>query len=134
MRYVNLLLALSFLGCSHEADNNALFSKGKNMGIVEDRLHEASGLTASVANPGHFWTVNDSGNPAEVFLIDSLAQIKLVCKLPKIDNRDWEEIAIGAGPEPEKKYLYVGDIGDNFAVYKYKYIYRFEEPSMSGGA
>lgn len=58
----------------------------------------------------------------------------MVCKLDGIKNRDWEDIAVGAGPNPSKKYLYVADIGDNNAVYPFKYIYRFEEPSLSNGS
>ncbi len=102
------------------------------MGIVSERIEEASGLVASLANPGYLWTVNDSGNKAEVFLIDTLAQIRLVCKL-LVRNRDWEDIAIGAGPEVGRRYLYVGDIGDNLGIHQFKYIYRFEEPSLEQG-
>ena len=29
--------------------------------------------------------------------------------------RDWEDIAVGPGPEPNVDYLYVGAIGDNDA-------------------
>ncbi len=109
-----------------------LFSKGINKGIIDVRLFEASGLAESIANPSHFWSLNDSGNPAEVFLIDTLAKIKLVCKL-KVKNRDWEDIAIGAGPKEGKKYVYVADIGDNLGIHDYKYLYRFEEPSLKDG-
>ncbi|MBK7649668.1 MAG: hypothetical protein IPJ20_01470 [Flammeovirgaceae bacterium] len=56
----------------------------------------------------------------------------MTCLLANINNRDWEEITIGAGPEPDKRYLYVGDIGDNDARYPYKIIYRFVEPELNG--
>ena len=111
-----------------------LFSKAKDKGQIEQRLVEASGLAASIQNPGCLWAVNDSDNPAEVFLIDSLAITKLVCKLQGINNRDWEDIAIGPGPKPGKKYVYVAEIGDNNAKYDFKYLYRFEEPSVKNGA
>jgi len=113
--------------------NDKLFTKGKDKGQIDKRLVEASGLVASYQNPGCLWSLNDSGNPAEVFLIDSTASIKLVCKLQGIKNRDWEDIAIGPGPKPGKKYVYVAEIGDNNGVYSYKYIYRFEEPSKKNG-
>ncbi len=105
----------------------------QDMGQVSDALAEASGLAASVANPGCLWTLNDSGNPAEVFLIDSLAQTKIVCELPGIRNRDWEDIAVGSGPDSTRKYVYVADIGDNNASHQFKYIYRFEEPVQENG-
>ncbi len=140
MRLVSLIILVLFCGCtkkqnqSAQAQGQAPFVFTKDNGAVSKQLEEASGLVASFANPAHFWTVNDSGNPAEVFLIDSTAQTKIVCKLGNIANRDWEDIAIGVGPVPGKKYLYVADIGDNLAVFPYKYIYRFEEPSLKNGA
>jgi hypothetical protein len=140
LKFINKMRAtffilLLFLGCSEKQknQNERLFSKGINKGIIDVRLMEASGLVESIANPGYLWSLNDSGNPAEVFLIDTLARIRMVCKL-KVKNRDWEDIALGAGPIDGKKYIYVADIGDNLGRYDYKYIYRFEEPSLKEGA
>ena len=125
------LFALAFsLGCNSQAQED-LFTKGETLGKVNIRLEEASGLVASVNNEGYYWTHNDSGHPPEVFLIDEHAQIKLVCKLKKIKNRDWEDITVGPGPIEGKTYIYVGDIGDNNAKYPFKFIYRFEEPVIS---
>lgn len=78
------------------------------------------------------WTHNDSGNPAEIFLIDGTGKLKCTIHFPGLKNRDWEEIAIGAGPDPTKNYLYIGEIGDNNAAYAYKFIYRIEEPVIRG--
>lgn len=111
-----------------------LFSKGKALGELKSKkLNEVSGLAASVANPGMLWTHNDSGNDAEVFLIDLETNIKQTYVLKGISNRDWEEIALGPGPVPGVQYLYVGDIGDNNAIHEYKYIYRFKEPVYNPG-
>ncbi len=123
MRFICLAL-IALLGCAKS--NEELFKKGEPLGKVSKKLEEASGLAASFNNPGYFWTINDSGNPAEVFLIDDHANIKLVCQLTKATNRDWEEIRIGS--DNGKHYLYVADIGDNKAEYDLKFIYRFEEP------
>ena len=132
---VTFFIVLTLFGCTakQSAQDGKLFSKGINKGIIDVRLMEASGLVESIDNPGYLWSLNDSGNPAEVFLIDTSARIKLVCKL-NVKNRDWEDITIGAGPKEGKKYVYVGDIGDNLGAYDYKYIYRFEEPSLKDGA
>lgn len=114
--------------------NSSTFLAGKQLAeLTNDRLLEPSGLAASANNPGLLWTHNDSGNPAEIFLVDEKLDIKLVCTLQGATNRDWEDIAVGPGPKPGKNYIYVGEIGDNFAVYPYKAIYRFEEPKMKAG-
>ena len=126
--YWVILLACALGACaSKKSEFSKLFSKGKSLGQVDKRLEEASGLVESLAHPKHFWTLNDSGHPAEVFLIDQKAHIQLVCKLKGIENRDFEDITIGSGPIEGKKYVYVADIGDNLEKFPVKLIYRFAE-------
>ena len=122
-------LCVLIISCKHKRSSNTE-QIGVELGTVDSRLAEASGLVASVANPGSFWTINDSGNPAEVFLIDQHSTIRLVCTLANVKNRDWEDIAIDIA-DNGKKYLYVADIGDNNSQYENKIIYRFEEPVLS---
>jgi hypothetical protein len=109
-----------------------VFETGKKLAEATDKqLWEASGLASSANNPGMLWTLNDSGNGAEVFLIDEELNIRLTCRLKGMVNRDWEDIALGPGPEAGKNYLYIAEIGDNMAIFQYKHIYRFEEPTAS---
>jgi hypothetical protein len=136
MRYTSLLFVLiSTLACSQKegekVDSN-IFLQGKPLAeVTNKRLDEISGLAASAANPGMFWAQNDSGNKAEVFLIDEHLDIQLTVKLKNVINRDWEDIAVGlvAG----KKYVYLAEIGDNLSIFQYKQIYRFEEPVLTPG-
>lgn len=121
------ITVLCLMACSGEISD--LFSSAKEKGIVDIKLEEASGLVASAAHPGYFWTHNDSGNGAQLFLIDSTANIAATMPLGAVRNRDWEDITLGPGPDPDKTYVYVGDIGDNKAQYPYKIIYRLEEPT-----
>ncbi len=128
MRY--WLLGLVILcGCTKGEGISNLFSGGNILGEVDKKLEEASGLVASVVNPGYFWSHNDSGNPAKVFLINDKAEIVMTCTLAGIKNRDWEDIAISV--KSDTSYLYIGDIGDNDAKFPYKIIYRFPEPVLS---
>ncbi len=105
------------------------FSGPRDLALIDERLPEASGLASSVVNNGYLWALNDGQNPAEVYLIDTTAHVRMTCKL-SVPNRDWEDIAVGPGPDPNKTYVYVGEIGDNNAVHDYKLIYRFEEPAL----
>ena len=122
-----LVPVLLLLSCS-SSDNAKTFSEPTKLGIIDERLPEASGIASSVVNPGYIWAHNDGQNPAEVFLIDTTAHVKMICRLP-VDNRDWEDIAVGPGSTPGKTYVYVGEIGDNKAIHDTKIIYRFEEPT-----
>ena len=128
MRLFFLLTILCLIECQQRAIPGGPFSWGIPQGSVDRKIEEASGLISSTVNPGMLWTHNDSGNPAEIFLIDSAAKIKMTCTLKGIKNRDWEDITIGPGPKKGKTYIYVGDIGDNLSQYATKLIYRFEEP------
>jgi hypothetical protein len=132
MKFRIICLCILIISCKQERSKSASEQIGIELGAVDSRLAEASGLVASVANPGFFWTINDSGNPAEVFLIDQHATIRLVCTLANIKNRDWEDIAIDLA-HSGKNYLYVADIGDNSLQYENKIVYRFEEPVLSKG-
>lgn len=129
-------ISLSITGCigvsKKMISKPTEFLSGKRLGELDlSKLEEVSGLAASIKNPGYYWAHNDSGNKAEVFLINEKAKIVLTCALTGTTNRDWEDITVGPGPTPEKSYVYVGDIGDNTAANRYKYIYRFEEPALA---
>ena len=128
-------IVLSLCSCEERASlNNGLFEEPKQLAeLTDSRLKEPSGIAASVKNRGLLWTHNDSGNSASVFLIDENLSVRLTCKLNGVRNRDWEDIAVGPGPEKGKSYIYVGDIGDNYGMFPVKYIYRFPEPEFKEG-
>lgn len=135
MRIVlNFVFCLSVMSCQQKksvpSDSDAFLPSRRLAELTDKKLTEVSGLAVSVANPGLFWTHNDSGNPPVVYLVDESLKVKLACKLEGVRNRDWEDIAVGPGPDKNKRYVYVADIGDNDARHKVKRIYRFEEPLL----
>lgn len=79
------------------------------------RIDEASGLAGSRAIKGYLWTHNDSGNPAELFLLSEDGKDLRSYGIGGIENRDWEDIAVGPGPNEGVSYVYIGDIGNNNA-------------------
>lgn len=108
------------------------FLKGEKLTKLDNGLlEEISGGAASAVNPGLFWLHNDSGNAPEIYLVDEALEIKATCPLP-VENRDWEDMAVGPGPVPGVSYIYLAEIGDNVAKYPTKYIYRFPEPGWDG--
>lgn len=126
------MIILSSCLSSSERPANELskFGSAVSLGLIDDeRLEEVSGLVASRNNPGMVWVHNDSGNPAEIYLLDNQAQLRAIYTLGE-EQRDWEDIAIGPGPEDGVIYLYVGDIGDNFTLYSEDRILRFPEPTF----
>ena len=45
--------------------------------------------------------------------------------------RDWEDISAGPGPQPNRSYLYIGDMGDNNRVRPEIIVYRVAEPALT---
>jgi hypothetical protein len=129
-----ILIWVSMASCFPErsapGDSKVFLAPKQLAQLTDKKLEEVSGIAASTANRGFLWTLNDSGNPAIVYLVDEALKIRLSVKLKDIKNRDWEDIAVGPGPDGSKRYVYVADIGDNNARHAYKYIYRFEEPVL----
>lgn len=105
------------------------FFSGEAIARGEVELQEASGLAWSRNNRGFLWTHQDNGNENHLFLLDSKSgEIMATYRIQGIDNRDWEDMEIAPGPLDGHSYLYIGDTGDNKAVYGSYTIYRFEEP------
>jgi hypothetical protein len=94
-------------------------------------VDEASGIADSRANSGHIWVEQDSGNPPEIALLNVDGTLAKKIYIKGAVNRDWEDLALAKGPEPDAYYLYLADTGDNFLHYDDYYIYRFKEPSLS---
>ncbi len=126
-----------FYACAErngEKISTGLFAPGIGLSPLADPfIREASGMACSHRHPNLLWVHNDSGDSARLFLIDTLARTHMVVWLKGARNRDWEDIAVGPGPEAGKTYVYVADIGDNAAVHEEKVIYRFEEPEQTKG-
>jgi len=103
-----------------------------DQGMLEhDPISEASGLAVSKANNNVFWTHNDSGDESRIYAFNQNGEHLGIYTLTGIIARDWEDIALGPGPQSGQDYLYIADIGDNGLQNQYKYIYRVAEPEVS---
>ena len=110
------------------------FGPRVDRGVVEHApIREASGIVASRKNPDVLWVHNDSGQPNQVFAVSARGDHLGTYVLDGVTNHDWEDIAIGPGPQDGQSYLYIGDIGDNRARRDLKYIHRLPEPQVKAG-
>ena len=124
-----LVIALGVAGWAASACPS--FSKPVPVGILQDgRIHEVSGIVASLLNPGAFWIHEDSGAPPEVYAVSLDGTLLALCTLSGITPIDCEDIAVGPGPKPNESYIYLADIGDNGMRRKTITIYRFPEPRI----
>lgn len=103
----------------------------KEAGVVADAgLSEISGMAASRKNLGVLWVHNDSGGDAVVYALSESGATLGEYRLAGVKARDWEDIAIGPGPESGADYLYVGDIGSNSAYLSEVTVLRVSEPTV----
>jgi len=103
--------------------------------IQESELVEASGLVASHRYPGVYYSIQDSGQPANVYSVLYNGEAIGKIDLEGIDQHDWEDITMMEYNGID--YIYVGDIGNNYdghcrgINYEDMAIYRFPEPELS---
>ena len=106
------------------------FAQPQALGTVASaELREVSGIAASRTHEGVLWAHNDSGDAAAVHAIGTDGSDLGRFRLTNAIALDWEDMAIGHGPDPSRDYLYLGDIGDNLQFRSRLQIYRIPEPT-----
>lgn len=127
-----LTMLVSILSNASETNIDQIkYLPGKKICTLDTQLiTEASGIVASRRNQSVLWIHNDSGNAASLYALNSEGKLIGIYNVRKANNRDWEDIAIGPGSDPNSDYLYIGDIGDNGGKYHSIIIYRVREPNV----
>lgn len=136
------LLGLAFQSCAEgntqvqglqTTDNleiDSIFLAGIPQGkLTNPLLEEVSGLVVSHRFPNRLYVHTDSGGETALFVLDTLGNEQGKLELSGLSNRDWEDIAVGPGPNGSS-YIYVAEIGDNEGKYDQIYLYRFLEPEQ----
>lgn len=93
--------------------------------LTDPRITESSGLAVSAEHDDLAYTVNDSGNAAEVFAVDlSTGEVAGVTTV-RADFRDVEALALRDGT------LWIGDVGDNRRERDDLALYAIDEPGRT---
>jgi hypothetical protein len=98
--------------------------------VAEPALDEVSGLAASRDNARIVWMIEDSGSAAVVHAVNDLG-VRVATYRVGGTALDYEDLAIGPGPDSGVDYLYVADIGDNDGSRETITIYRAPEPVVA---
>lgn len=119
-------------GCAAARGDCPLYQSTLSTGTVQaTQLTEISGLAVSRQHPGVLWLHNDSGDLPRIYAINQGGATLGTYTLAGATHIDWEDMAIGPGPQPGVTYLYVGDIGDNPNTRPEICVYRVPEPVAS---
>ncbi|MFB7617232.1 hypothetical protein [Kitasatospora sp. NPDC056181] len=120
-----LAAALTLTALAAAPPARAADGAGQAFTITDPRITESSGLAASLAHPGVYWTHNDSDDGPYVYAVDSQGRTVATVTLRGTEPRDVEAISLG----PDGR-LYVGDLGDNLGgKWSEVWIYSFAEPA-----
>ncbi|MCX5529111.1 WD40 repeat domain-containing protein [Streptomyces sp. NBC_00006] len=94
--------------------------------IKDPRITESSGLAASRAHPGIYWTHNDGDDGPYLYAVDGRTG-ETVARITYTGvGKPHDVEAVSVGPDG---HLYVGAIGDNDKDEDHVWIYRLKEPS-----
>lgn len=108
------------------------FKTGVDLGRFESSaIREASGVALSRLNDGVMWVHNDSGDSNRLFAMTTSGNDLGYYTVDGAIARDWEDMAVGPGPEEGTQYIYIGDIGNNSGSRDVLQIYRVPEPQVS---
>ena len=110
--YYNLFYCLVLVGCFCSCSKHDLVSSqpDEQVTVILDHilpsiLHESSGLCFT---DGNLWSFGDSGNPNQIFKIDTITgSILQTVTIQNFGNEDWEDITA------DSAYIYIGDFGNN---------------------
>ncbi|MBW8366600.1 MAG: hypothetical protein K0M70_01925 [Arenimonas sp.] len=95
--------------------------------VTHEAMDEISGLAASRTHPGRYWAINDSGNTAQLHLMDDRGRHQASVDVVGAKNVDWEDLA--SFELDGRNYLLVSDTGDNGGIRQDLALHVFEEPS-----
>jgi hypothetical protein len=104
-RFYILSLLLLALSVSHTATAQSLVPL-RTVARLPAVLMESSGLYAP--SPDSIWSHGDSGNPPNLYLMDSACNVRRTVNVRGVPNIDWEELAAD-----QQGNLYIGEFGNN---------------------
>jgi hypothetical protein len=130
IRYALLLIALLFSSCTYrffpaECDV-PMPGRLVQQTRLDSTVEETSGL---IYLDGSIWTFNDSGGEPALYRIDpNNGSVIRKTIISKALNVDWEDIAM------DEHYIYVADVGNNYAGRDTVVIFRIDSGELLSGA
>jgi PKD repeat protein len=109
--------------CTYSATSLSLTDKAS---LSAPLLNESSGLTFL---DGKMWSFSDSGNPNDIYRVDSSSgAILQTVDISNATNVDWEDMT------SNDNYLFIGDFGNNNGTRQDLKIYRINKTALTSTA
>ncbi len=117
---------------THNAPGRIAYGPGRKLAeLANPAVDESSGLACSRRHRGLFWTHNDSGDEARIYLFDLKGRDLGSRVLRGIIAYDWEDIV--SFEDDGKCYLLVCDVGNNGLAAEVQLLHLIEEPPTDPG-
>ncbi|NLS93848.1 MAG: hypothetical protein GXX96_16930 [Planctomycetaceae bacterium] len=114
-------------GTTENPPGRVAYGTGHTVATLANKaVEESSGIACSRRLDGAFWTHNDSGGDAQIYLFDRNGRDLGACRLEGVDAFDWEDMA--SFERDGKDYLLVGDCGNNGLAATVHVLHLVEEP------
>ena len=129
--HISCLLLVWISSWQQEGVRAQEYARPVRVGTISDsRVDEVSGMVPITGLPDYFWIHNDSKDTARLFAVRKNGVIVAEVQLPGASNIDFEDIATGPGPDPERNYLFIADTGNNALNRTQLVIWRLPEPNL----
>jgi hypothetical protein len=99
--------------------------------VQAPKLNEISGMT-TIYNAKGFWVHNDSGDSPSIYAISKSGNLLSTVLIKGAKAKDWEDVA--SFNSEGKRYLLIGDVGDNKAKRPFVTLYAILEPPVSNNS
>ncbi len=108
---------------SNQGSSEYFSNKPQLIAKLGGEIRETSGL---ISINGQLWTINDGGNPPNLFQIDTTTG-KILRKITVLNatNTDWESIT------QDDSSIYIGDFGNNYGNRKDLHILKIAKSDLS---
>jgi hypothetical protein len=101
----------------------------------DDIVGEASGIGASVRNPGWVYVLDDGPGSTGVLAVDTIDGGAVELTVDGFEGRDTEGLAVAPCRSGSRRScLYIGDIGNNQDLWPSVTVWRVAEPALRPGA
>lgn len=122
MNKFNLTIFIGLVVLLYSCNKITEDSPLKHVNDLPKDLKEISGIAFS---NDLIYALEDSGNPNEVIVLDTLGTIKKTITVDNVKNNDWEDLTFD-----KQGNLYIGDFGNNDNLRQDLAIYKIEKSEL----
>lgn len=131
-RVIALTLVVALAGAPIFARAAESAPRIETLGTLPAAVGESSGVAASRAQAGLYWTHNDSGGGPRLYALAPGGALRATYLVQAARNEDWEDLALARCPSAEAWCLFIADTGDNLESRADVTIYVVREPTLPG--